>query len=517
MLRSLRSRLFGAMLAVALVSVAVTGVLTFTLTRRDAQRAAAAELRDRAPEIVRELRGVQRVLRVRSARGLGTGSALAARVLRSTLAIAGARVVTVRGDGTVVAGLTDAAGRPLLRSRSLDLPAGLDAAALAPERLAAGEEVEGVVDGTVFLALPVTTRPAGTTVLVLTQRIERSPAATTQRFFLWSALAATVAAAGAAILAARRLTRPIAAVGATARRLATGDLTARVPADPSAPTELAELGAVLDTMAGELERLRDAQRAFLLSITHDLRTPLTSIRGFAEAITDGVVGADELPRVAAVIQAEARRLGRLVDDLLALARLEAHRFPLHPAACDVAAVVAATVDAFAPQAAEIGVELAGDAPASLPAVLDPERFAQIVANLVENALRHASRRVTVLARQEPGTPPTIVLTVTDDGPGLDPHQCAQPFARPGLQGPSPPGRPVGSGLGLPIVAELAAAMGGVAELVHPGPGGTTFAVRVPASPPGTPGDQPVGSASTRTGPGAPSTATSLPGGTSRRT
>jgi len=505
------------MLVVALVSVAVTGALTFTLTRRDAQRAATAELRDRAPEIVRELRGVQRVLAARSARGLGTGNALAARVLRSTLAISGARVVTVRTDGTVVAGLTDAVGRPLLPSRGLDLPAGLDPDALRPDRLAAGEEVEGVVGGTVFLALPVTARRAGTTVLVLTQRIERSPAATTQRFFLWSAVVATVVAAGAAALAARRLIRPIATVRATARRLATGDLTARVPPDPTAPTELAELGSVLDAMAGELERLRDAQRAFLLNVTHDLRTPLTAIRGFAEAITDGVVGADELPRVAAVIQAEARRLGRLVDDLLALARLEAHRFRLHPAPCDLAEVVASTVDAFAPQAAAIGVELVADAPGPLPAVLDAERLAQIVANLVENALRHASRRVVVAARLEPGPPAAVTVTVTDDGPGLDPHQRADPFARPGLRGPSTPGRPVGTGLGLAIVAELAAAMGGRAELLRPGPGGTTFAVRIPTSPVGTAADQRAGTASTRTGPGDPSTSTSAPGGTSRRT
>ncbi len=505
----LGARLLAAMFAVALVTVAVTGALTFSLTRRDAQRAALTDLRNRAPELARELRATQRALRLRAGRG---GGVLAARVLRSTLAASGARVLTVRPDGTVIGGLTGPSGRPLLPTVGEDLPAGLRAAELEPDRLLTGEEVDGQRAGTVFLAVPLGTGPGGTTVLLLTQQVERAPGATTQRLFLGSAAVATLIAAATAALLARRLTRPITAMRETARRLAAGDLTARVPPPGRDRTELGELAGVLDTMAGRLEELQDAQRTFLLSVTHDLRTPLTAIRGFAEAITDGVVPADELPRVAAVIQAEARRLGRLVDDLLALAQLDAHRFRLHPDRGDVAAVVTATVDAFAPQAAGLGVGLHTIAPSELPATFDATRLGQVVANLVENALRHAAGRVDVHL-EATATPPGFRITVTDDGPGLDPARRARPFARPGPDSPVPAGRAVGTGLGLAIVAELAAAMGGRAELVHPGPGGTTFAVWFPPGPP----PQRAGLSATSTGPAKPSTSSDVPGATSART
>ena len=152
-------------------------------------------------------------------------------------------------------------------------------------------------------------------------------------------------------------------------------------------------------MADDLDVARGHERAFLLSVSHDLRTPLTSIRGYAEAIADGTVeGKDARIRAADVISSESRRLERLVADLLDLARLDAHQFSLHPAPVDARAVVRDAVEAFGPAAAELGVALDVDTGDVVPAVADAQRLAQIVANLVENALKFATTRVAVGVR-----------------------------------------------------------------------------------------------------------------------
>ena len=142
-------------------------------------------------------------------------------------------------------------------------------------------------------------------------------------------------------------------------------------------------------MAAQLEQSRGSQRAFLLSVSHDLRTPLTSIRGYAEALADGTLDdadPDARKRAAAVITAEARRLERLVRDLLDLSRLDSHEFSLKPRPCDFSEIVRDAAEAFSPQARELGLDLHVQAASALPVELDPERLAQIVANLVENAV-----------------------------------------------------------------------------------------------------------------------------------
>src|SRR5262249_14957859 len=149
----------------------------------------------------------------------------------------------------------------------------------------------------------------------------------------------------------------------------------------------AALAATLDTMAAQLEQSRGSERAFLLSISHDLRTPLTSIRGYAEALADGTLddaNADDRKRAATAIGAEARRLERLVRDLLDLARLDSRQFSLNTRPCDATEVVRDAAAAFEPQAHDLGIGLTISAGGPLPVELDPERLAQIVANLVEN-------------------------------------------------------------------------------------------------------------------------------------
>ena len=177
-------------------------------------------------------------------------------------------------------------------------------------------------------------------------------------------------------------------------RIAAGDLAARLP-EPSdrAHDELAELTRSINAMAESLAHSRQLDQHFLLSVSHDLRTPLTSIRGYAEAIADGATPAPA--EAARVIESQATRLERLVTDLLELARLESRAFSLNVCEIDAGEVVATTVAAALPAAAANGVSLVVDAPSTSPVRADPDRLAQLVANLLDNAIAYAEHEVRI--------------------------------------------------------------------------------------------------------------------------
>ena len=266
--------------------------------------------------------------------------------------------------------------------------------------------------------------------------------------------------------------------------------SSRVPDPPATDPELAGLARSINSMASRLAQAKGAEQQFLQSVSHDLRTPLTSIRGFAEAIEDGA--AADVVAAAGVIASEARRLERLVGDLLGLATLQARRFALQLQPVDLAGSVAATAAGFALAASELGLELVVDSPppgadpAGWWVVADRDRLAQLTANLIENALRYASREVRVsVARRES----EVELWVADDGPGISPEEAVRVFQRLFVARPPRPDRPIGSGLGLTIVAELVGAMGGSVRVDSPAATGrgtrmvVTLAAAAPAPAP----------------------------------
>lgn len=477
--RRLRTRLFVAMASIAVGVLLVTGVVTIGLARRGATDRAVEDLRAKAEPIGERLERLG--ARLESSRVATGDRTRVAQLLRRVLAISGGSVVTVEPDGTVTEGLVAPAGRPAPSTAGTELPEGHTAADLDldPDTLAAGAVQTGRVGDLAFVARPLGGAATGTPVLILTQPVESDADDRARGFFLvGSALAAGIAM-GVAFVLARRLTQPLAAMGATADAIAQGDLGARVSLNGVPDDELAELARTLNGMAEELEHARGLERAFLLSVSHDLRTPLTSIRGYAEALTDGTIPAtDEQRRAATVIAAESRRLSRLVDDLLDLARLDARQFSLHPRAVDAATVVATAVDAFRPAADDLGIDLAVDTPESVPATIDADRLGQIVGNLVENALKYARRSITVSLTRD--GPDAFELRVADDGPGLAEEDVDRVFDRLYVSR-ARPGRSVGTGLGLAIVHELAAAMGGAATVERSAAPtvGATFTVRLP--------------------------------------
>ncbi|HET9729636.1 MAG TPA: HAMP domain-containing sensor histidine kinase, partial [Acidimicrobiia bacterium] len=360
------------------------------------------------------------------------------------------------------------------------LPAPLQPADILPDRLLAGDQVSGRIGRTVYLAVPTTRFLARARVVVVaTDTVDTSVLSRALPLLLLASLAVLAIASAVAVWLARRLTRPINAVERAAAQLATGDLSARADVPPSTDQELATLATTLNTMAAQLEASRGAERAFLLSVSHDLRTPLTSIRGYADALADGTLddaNPDDRKRAATVIAAESRRLERLVRDLLDLSRLDSKQFSLRPQSCDATEVVRDAALAFGPQAQELGIQLAVHPGGVLPIECDPERLAQIVANLVENALKYATAKVEVYAAAKSDR--QFAIVVTDDGPGIPQSELGAVFERL-YTVRSTPGRSVGTGLGLAIVRELATAMGGSAYADPNVESGTRFVVTLP--------------------------------------
>ena len=262
-----------------------------------------------------------------------------------------------------------------------------------------------------------------------------------------------------ALWLSRGLTQRLRAAQATTHSIASGDLSARVP-EPSTndQDEVADLSRSINSMAVQLERARGLERQFLMSITHDLRTPLTSIQGYAEALADEAI---EPKKAAETILAQSQRLNRLVTDLLDLARLDARSFSLDVVSGDVVGVVAGTARAFAPKAADRNIALSfpdresDEAP--IFASIDAMRLDQAVANLIDNALKFAQTRIDVSVFVHEGW---VTISVADDGPGIAADDLPHVFERLYVAKARPTPKESGSGLGLAIVRELIGAMGG---------------------------------------------------------
>ncbi len=299
------------------------------------------------------------------------------------------------------------------------------------------------------------------------------------RWFLISALLVLGLSSVVAVFLSRRLVGPLRSIEATTASIAAGNLEAR--ADVEGPAEMAQLAESVNKMAADIDRSRAVEQQFLLSVSHDLRTPLTAIQGYAEALTDG---ATEDPADAGrIIGTHADRLGRLVRDLLDLARLDAKAFSFDVADVELSGLVAETVDGLQPVADRYGIALQQDVPEDpsvhrLVVYADRGRLGQITDNLVENALKFAHSTVTIRLTEhtEAGW---VELSVIDDGPGIDDADLPHVFERLYVTQQQPLRAESSSGLGLAIVRELTEAMGGSVRATAGIVNGTEMTVRLP--------------------------------------
>jgi signal transduction histidine kinase len=297
------------------------------------------------------------------------------------------------------------------------------------------------------------------------------------RILLPSLLVAGLVAGGFALIVAgllsRTITRPLRDLVAGARHFARGEYRTRVPV--AGPGEVAELGGAFNEMAGEIERARDSEQAFLADISHELRTPLTSIQGFAQAIAEGEAAGEAAPPAAKIIQRESRRLIRMVEGLLEVAKLQAGGPELARERVEATSLVKSAVAALEVQAQEAGVTL-DVATDGLPTVRgDPDKLAQLFTNLIDNAVKHSPRgaSVTVRGAREDGH---AVVRVRDSGSGLPGGAQTRLFRR-FYRGEN--AQRDGAGLGLAIAQAIAAAHGGAITARNVNEGGAEFTVRLP--------------------------------------
>lgn len=291
---------------------------------------------------------------------------------------------------------------------------------------------------------------------------------------LAASLLAVLASVGLAIVLARMLARPLGEIGGAARRIADGDYAARVPRD--GPEELASLADSFNQMAASLERQETMRRDFIANAAHELRTPLTNLQGYLEALRDGVITADRATYES--LHEEADRLVRLSRSLDALAEGDAGTSPAAPVSIDLAAAVRAAIDLAMPAVERAGLHLDTEIPSSLPARADPDRLAQVLANLLSNAVRYtpAGGTVTVRAERYPGD---VLIAVLNTGDGIPPEDLDRVFERFYRVEKSRDRAHGGAGIGLAIVKQLVESAGGRVG-AESRDGLTRFWVRLPS-------------------------------------
>lgn len=287
-----------------------------------------------------------------------------------------------------------------------------------------------------------------------------------------------VIAAIVARLLADGTVRKLEPLAVAARSLAAGDLSARV-LDPGDP-ELHDLVSAFNEMAEELGASRVREREFLLGVGHDLRTPLTTIAGYSEALETGDVDGDEIARIGAILGVQSRQLSRLIEDITLLARLEQPEFDIRTEPVDLGAHITEVVEAFRRRANELEIDFEVHADKTEPVNTDPDRVAQIAHNLVQNALRFTPVRGTVAVRVKQENE-AVTLEVEDTGSGISAADLPRIFDRHFAAGQRHV-RNEGTGLGLSIVKGLTERLGGTISARSQKGQGTTITVTIPDSP-----------------------------------
>jgi two-component system sensor histidine kinase BaeS len=464
-----------AVVAVVALSALLTSVITWSLVRAAPEQGAETTLRTQALAIT----GGARQDRLGGRLGV---LAQRAELCRTTvlLRLAGTELYLLGRGG---APLSPPQGCPLAQR----LPARLRQPLAPPPDvdLAGALAADGPLVGTsgrLAYAAAAVGDPAGQVAGVLLVRRTRAlPGAVLglvgRRLLAATALALAVAAVVAWLLAGR-LVEPLGRLVAAARRLGSGDLATRVAVDGD--DEVAEVGAAFNDMAAALGRLQAEQRAFLASVGHELKTPLTTVQGYTEALLDGAVeDPAEQRRSLELVHAETLRLGRLVQDLLDLARLGRGQFAVQPVDADVTAVLREAAAAAAERAGGRGVPVVEQLPGPLAGHVDPGRLRQVLDNLLDNAIRSSPPGSAVVVAARPLAGGLVEAAVVDRGPGIAAEDLPHAFDRGYLWSRYRGTRTVGSGLGLAIVKALCDAMGVQVTAEQVAGGGTAFRLVVP--------------------------------------
>lgn len=281
-----------------------------------------------------------------------------------------------------------------------------------------------------------------------------------------------------AVGVAASVARPLRRAAAAAHAIAAGDYSQRVPEHGA--DEAREMARAFNHMADEVQRVQQTQRDFLANAAHELKTPLTSIQGYSQAILDGA--ASDPDHAAQIIYDEAGRMRRLVEDLLDLARIESGQAALRRELVDLVQLLEMVLDNFALRAAEKGVTLLREI-FPLPRVTgDSDRLAQVFTNLLDNAIAYtpSGGQVTVHTMQQGDG---VAVRIKDNGPGIPAEDLDRIFERfYQVDKSRVRGARKGTGLGLTISREIVEAHGGRIQAESQEGGGTCFTVWLPLAP-----------------------------------
>ncbi|MBI5960701.1 MAG: HAMP domain-containing histidine kinase [Chloroflexi bacterium] len=288
-----------------------------------------------------------------------------------------------------------------------------------------------------------------------------------------------VIAVGLSVLISGSVARPLQRMSEAARRIARGDYRQRVPVN--GPREVRALAGSFNEMAERVAATQQAQRDFLANVSHDLRTPLTSIQGFSQAIAEGVAGDQaSAQRAALIIHDEAARMHRMVESLLDLARIEAGQLDLKPRAIAPSELLLGIGESLSVRARDKGLNLALDVPPDLPRIAgDGDRLAQVFNNLLDNAIKHTPQGGNVRLHAQTAQR-GIAVTVQDSGEGIPADDLPRIFERfYQVDKSRQHDRRSGMGLGLAIVRQIVQLHGGTINVASEIGHGTTFTVWLP--------------------------------------
>jgi signal transduction histidine kinase len=284
-----------------------------------------------------------------------------------------------------------------------------------------------------------------------------------------------------AALMAYSIARPLERISRAAEEVAAGEYEQQL--DITSPSEVARLAASFNSMASQVNATLQSQQDLIANVSHELKTPLTSIQGFSQALLDGTAG-DEVARqrAATIVHEEAGRMRHLVDDLLDLARLEGRQVAFAREAVDIEALLQGSLDRFEPASQVAGVQLDIKISSDLPVVVgDAERLNQVFDNLLDNALKYARSandgRVVLLCEPRENS---VLCSVTDNGPGIPPEEVPRIFERFYQVDKSRACQGRSVGLGLAIAQEIVEAHEGRIWVDSVEGLGTRFNVELPA-------------------------------------
>jgi signal transduction histidine kinase len=385
-------------------------------------------------------------------------------------------------------------GRPLLQANDLT----------------ASADLSGVFDGPTGQPFIYAAAPLGTTGELIGYAVAATARAPVLPQFItelgWGFGLAGVMALCLSLLVgvwmAQSLVKPLRRIANAAGAVAAGDYSHRL--SETGPSELRQVTASFNLMAGQVQAGQQAMRDFVSNVSHELKTPLTSIQGFSQAIMEGATQDEATRRRAAgIIYEEAARMSRLVEDLLDLARIDSGQVVMRKTPLDLAQILASTVDRLLPQAVEKNIQLVKSWN-SLPAIIvgDGDRLAQVFTNLLDNAIRHtpSGGRITISGAMVKGVPlvrqvqgnlvqadATTALSkrgefaevsIADTGPGIPSEELARIFER-FYQVDKSRRRGYGAGLGLAIVKEIIEAHRGYVRAESVQGVGTKFTILLP--------------------------------------